>query len=475
MPENLTRRAFLKDLGLLGVGITMAPPVIGATVASSDFWNDSWKPGSNARPAWVKTVDKPTTEINWDEMKRYDARETSQSQEKFHTAEQLKQLRDRDAELTKKRMLEDRPGFTLKDQALTAAARLRLAQAKYAGMESRFVGPTDVLTPEQRGVPRYTASPEEAARVVSAAARFLGAAMVGFVELDSKTTEKLVYTHDDDGKQIEFADVERAEETKDKRIIPNKCRYAIVYAVQMSEEMLRYAPAPLANATTFTAYEFGENIQTRLQGFLRGLGYQGPGENKRGSLGSVGGFAVMAGLGEQSRLNRIVTPEYGPTVRLFKMFTDLPLAPTKPINAGIMQFCKTCKKCAAVCPSKALSYDDEPSWKVKGTWSNPGHKEWFEDAVKCRDYWYEASQTGCSLCFAVCPYASKDQALIHQITKSTIAAAPIFNGALTMMEEIAYGSADSSGKPLKDPAAWWSLDLPEFGIDTSRAKRERGG
>ena len=183
----------------------------------------------------------------------------------------------------------------------------------------------------------------------------------------------------------------------------------------------------------------------------------------------------MAGLGEQSRLNRIVTPEYGPTVRIFKMFTDLPLAPTKPINAGILQFCKTCKKCAVVCPSKALSMDDEPSWKVKGAWSNPGHKEWFEDAVKCRDYWYEVSQTGCSLCFAVCPYASKDQALIHQITKAAIAAAPMFNDAFSTLEEMAYGSVDSSGKPLKDPATWWNLDLPEFGIDTSRAKRDRGG
>jgi len=475
MPENLTRREFLKDLGLLSAGITLAPPVAAATVAAPDLWEESWKPGASSRPSWVKTVDKPTTEINWDELKRFDARTDSQNLAKYVSADRLKQLRDREAQLTKQYLLENRPGYSLKDQALTTAARLRLSQAKYAGMEYRFVGPTDALTPEQRGVPKFTASPEEAARVVSAAARFFGAAMVGFVELDTKTTEKLVFSHDDDGKQIEFADVERAEETKDKRIVPKKCRYAIVYAVQMSEEMLSRAPTSLANATTFTAYEFGEMIQTRLQGFLRGLGYQAPGENKRGSLGVAGGFAVMAGLGEQSRLNRIVTPEYGPTVRIFKMFTDLPLAPTKPINAGILEFCKTCKKCAAACPSKALSYDTEPTWKTRGEWNNPGHKEWFEDSVKCREYWFEVGNTGCSTCFAVCPYAAKDRAMIHQLTKTVIATTPVFNDALASLEELAYGAADSSGKPIKDPSAWWNLDLPEFGIDTSRAKSDRGG
>lgn len=49
--------------------------------------------------------------------------------------------------------------------------------------------------------------------------------------------------------------------------------------------------------------------------------------------------AVMAGLGELSRLNRLITPEFGPMVRVFTLLTDLPVALDKPIDAdhGVLQ------------------------------------------------------------------------------------------------------------------------------------------
>jgi len=76
-------------------------------------------------------------------------------------------------------------------------------------------------------------------------------------------------------------------------------------------------------------------------------------------------FALDAGLGELSRLNKLVTPEFGPAVRLCKVFTDMPMAYDKPIDFGLVEFCKGCKKCAEACPSRALSFDDEPSSKPK--------------------------------------------------------------------------------------------------------------
>ena len=36
-------------------------------------------------------------------------------------------------------------------------------------------------------------------------------------------------------------------------------------------------------------------------------------------------LAIMAGLGELSRIGILITPEFGPRVRLCKVFTDLPL------------------------------------------------------------------------------------------------------------------------------------------------------
>ncbi len=68
MPLNLTRRELLRDLGLLGLGVSLAP---GAVAAAAGFdWDDE---GTTTlqRPSWVSTVDVPTMEIDWDHMVRY--------------------------------------------------------------------------------------------------------------------------------------------------------------------------------------------------------------------------------------------------------------------------------------------------------------------------------------------------------------------------------------------------------------------
>ena len=136
----------------------------------------------------------------------------------------------------------------------------------------------------------------------------------------------------------------------------------------------------------------------RIQVFLHVLGYQGLMGTWFNGLGIAPALGVMAGLGELSRLNRLISPEYGPLQRIFKIVTDLPLAPTKPINAGIMDFCRTCKVCAEKCPADVLSRETEPSWEPVGPWNNPGHKTWYEDSTACRTWWARSTM-GCITCF----------------------------------------------------------------------------
>lgn len=460
MPESLTRREFMKELGKLGAAASLAP-----MVAAGEQMSD--KVFTIKRPSFIKETDTPTVEINWDQMERYDERDTvRRGFSKYVDQERIDELGEIRTANLDKWVKEGKPGYTLKDFALQSAAGS-------GGAEMSFMPDTEGRNPEALGVPKWEGSAEEAAMLVTAALRHMGAATVGFVELDPNTTEKLIYSGDPDGKQVVFEDVDAPYEDDEKRVIHKQARWVISYTIQMSEETLARAPTVLGSQTTSLTYTRFRNIQARLQAFLWGLGYYGLGEASINALGIANGFAVMAGLGELSRLNRLVTPEYGPMVRTFKMVTDLPLAPTKPIDAGLMAFCADCTKCADYCPAKALSFSPEPSWEVRGGWNNYGHKTYYEDAPKCRSYWFQVG-TNCGICFAVCPFASKNLASYSKVRNWMTASMPMFNKTLKKIDDLLYTPIPftDAETPQKDPEEWWKLNLPDYGINTAQTMYE---
>lgn len=459
---SMTRREFMRALGLTGAGVTLSAAAPG-TVAAMEALDQKAAPVAK-RPFWVKDAAVPTVEIAWDQMQRFDERNTCRgSFPKYVGKDKADQLAKLQAANLQQWEAQGKPGYTIKDMALQAATGAGKASLS-------FLGPRTAATPEKRGVPKYQGSPEEASAMVTAALRHMGAATVGFVELDPKTTQKLIYGIDPDGHRIDFADVPDALEDKEKRVIPNSARWVIVYTVQMSEETMQRSPTVLASQTTGLAYTRAANIQNRLQEFLWALGYLGLGEASTNSLGIAPAFGVMAGLGELSRLNRLITPEYGPMIRVFKMVTNLPVAPTKPINAGIHEFCRHCKKCAENCPSKALSMDTDPTWQVQGPWNNPGHKAWFENSVACRSYWYEVG-TNCGMCFASCPFTKKANAAIHGAIKASAALAPGLGTLFKSMDDIFYPARQPGELWNKSPEDWWKIDLAEYGINTTQGDR----
>lgn len=461
--RGVSRRDFFRLTGgTAGVAATAA--VIGKGSRSKAFAagleeaaSESRGNSIHSRPWWVTEVDEPTTEIDWDQVERYNEHlgtTFGPGMARYVGEERANEIRELGRERTIRGILENEPGYSLKDRAVAAGA------SPFARTRLSWVGSQTASAPEELGVPRWEGTPSENANLVRAAFRAYGAATVGFVELD-ENTRKLIYSVDSDGIPIEFEDVDEGYETEEKRVIPNKARWVIVYTIQMSEEMMRLAPTPVGNVSHSIGYGRAAFLQPMAQDFLRALGYQGLGEAKINALAPAPAFGVLAGLGELGRFNRLITPEYGPGVRVHKMITDLPLEPTKPIDAGIQEFCKTCKICAESCPSDSISMEDEPFWEVPGEWSSPGHKTWYEDAVSCYEYWQTGPSTGCGICFGVCPYLKKDETLVHGLVKATSATTGLFNGFFRNMDE-AFGYGN------RDPEAWWTIDMPEYGIDTQR-------
>lgn len=450
--STLSRREFLKAMGMGSAGLgalAIAPPAVrdlDEIVASPQA---DWK-----RPSWVKQVDKPTVEIDWQTLKRFDYREVmfvngftkAVSKE---TAAMLGQVGPANA---KKWIMDKLPGHTLKDYAVKMGAQ------GYAFDPHSYLGYKKSPTPESLGVPRWEGTPEENARMVRTVMRLYGANEVAYVELDTDTTEKLLYTYDVDGKQMEIKDVEIGEEGEKVKILPKKARWVIVYTMKMSYELVRRLPTFNAEATVYMPYAQGPWLQDRFQDFIRTLGYNCYGEPRPNALGTSVGLGVMGGLGEISRIEHIVSPTRGLSQRVFKMITDLPLAPTKPINTGVMNFCRVCKKCSDLCPAHAVAPSTEPAWDTPGPYKNPGVKGWFRYEPLCYTYWRQTG-TGCGFCLALCPLNRPPNTSYFNTMRSTIAKTTAFNRTFRKMDDLLDWGVR------KDPASFWDLEMPTFGWD----------
>ena len=424
--DHLDRRDFFKGLGVASAA-TLLLSAVGGTLAG-DVFQTPTSGNVHNRPWWIRNVDKPSLGIDWEVIERFNAHTGlvlgEQGMRYVGDEDEINRLESKASALEIDRIQRNVPGYRLQDQALYSAFRM----ARNA-LPLSFLGLQQTPTPEQLNVPRWEGTPEDAAQMVKAALRHMGAATVGIVELDERT-RKLIYSIDIDGKPIEFEDVPLGYETDDRRVIPYGHRWAIVYTVQMSEETLKRASTVTGAQTTMLAYYRGISIQLIAQEFLRGLGYQALGQPAINALGIAPALAVMAGLGELSRLNRVVTPEYGPMVRIFFLITNLPMAPDSPIDAGIARCCRTCMKCAEACPSSSLSFAKEPTWQPAGPWNNPGHETWFENSPRCRRYWLESAGTNCGICFAVCPFSNKNRSFMHDFMKMHIATVPAVDGVV---------------------------------------------
>jgi reductive dehalogenase len=441
------RRAFLKAGGFVAAGGALGS--LGALAIGTGVGENQ-----RERARWIKTVDRPTLSEKTADYKRFSGKDM------FAIYVPLKTQRDGvgsfEAEQASKSkrlaawMSERKPGFSLPDQQLSEGAWTVMRSSRPGtGLLSWTRPPARTpATPAEPGAQRYTASPEEMANTVKAAARLYGARLVGIAPMNENYVNQQVPREDEKqiDKDIVFEDIDVPSVTDTKFVIPRKMKWVIAIAIPMDLELLSRAPTALGDAASALGYSHSAFVVSSLAVFIRGLGYEAiPCVNDTAQ--SIP-FAIDAGIGELSRLNKLVTPEFGPAVRLCKVFTDLPMAYDKPINFGLVEFCKTCKKCAEACPSRALSFDSEPSVRTRGPWNNPGHKAWYEDSYKCFEYW-QKSGSACGVCLVSCPYTKGNQAWIHEGAKAAVSVAPATDGVFRILDN-AFGY----GKQ-RDPEQWW--------------------
>ena len=416
--------------------------------------NPSW---GSWRKEVATEVAQPTFAIDWEHRERFCEWKSTRKEDKAYRAKEAHEA----ILLQKAKVLHDREekgvaGYTAKDAALNECFSQTIPQLS-------FMGPGKARTPQERGTAPHRGSPEENCAVIAHALRLMGASAVGFVQLFDDTTRKLIYLEEvKGGPQTVFEDVEEGYETPEKRVIPRKAEWVVVYSVPMSNIGLAQAPSPLARGTTMQAYVRLYTIYNQLHEFIRGLGYRSYGATIMNGFGIYPAFAVLGGIGEQCRMDTVISPEYGSMMRLAALATDLPLAATLPISMGVKEYCAKCGLCARFCVSGAISADEAPGWIPKGPWSTPGHEAYFRETMKCRDMFYRTG-SNCGVCIARCPFSQPDpekyRAFLRQVPDMTA-------GRLPMAGPLPYR---------RNPEGWWALkDAPELGIMSRYGEPEAG-
>jgi ferredoxin len=202
----------------------------------------------------------------------------------------------------------------------------------------------------------------------------------------------------------------------------------------------------ISNAMSMLAYSNSGFIAIILADYIRRLGYPARAHYSANYQVVLPPILLWAGLGEMSRIGDcILHPFLGPRFKGAVVTTDLPLAPDKPVDFGLQDFCSKCKKCARECPSGAIS-DGKEMFN--------GYEKWPVDAQKCTKMRVGNQKgSGCGTCIKVCPwnkpYTPFHRAVGWAMRKSSLARSLAIKGD----DFMGYGKPDDNKK-------WW-FDLED--------------
>lgn len=323
-------------------------------------------------------------------------------------------------------------GFTQKDYALRNASwhvsdiftELKEDQDRREGFSDEFTLQRDVAKQKIA-----LGTPEETATEIKHVAKSFGADLVGITHFD----ERWMYVR-------KFSDISKTEKPQE---IPAGLNHVIVVAQAMDYDLIRTVPSALSGAATGLGYSHDALVVLSIAQYIRNLGYQAIASMNDTALAIP--LAIKAGLGEYGRNGLLITKEFGPRIRLGKIFTDLPMAHDQPIRFGVKEFCDTCRRCAKACPVKAISHE-EPSDKVHNQSNIKGIRKWTVDGEKCFSYW-AAQNSDCSICIRVCPY-NKDYSKWWYRVGQRLAGTPLRGLMLDLDVKMGYGER-------MKPKLWW--------------------
>lgn len=441
----LSRRRFLGLSGAAAAGLALAPNLgrlnfqsylDDDVITTRELYSQRLRDALGIRP--VEFDEMPYT-VDWDVFEQF-----SEKQYAFNRSD-LGYVWAGWGASEKRAIEEKKPGFSVLDFSLANAASIigfGMVSTGGSGAIQQWTNNPDPVRQTAdsmvASLPSYwtnatadfreDVTPEDLTKIVKKAAYLYRASLVGIAPLNAETRKLGLY--------------QEAEE-----VIPDDFKSVITMAIELDYDAVATGNRA-AGAQAESNWGYNQMAVTMLPValFLRYLGYEAIPHGNKGSTSIFWG--IRSGLGELGRHGLLITPEYGPRVKLIKVFTDAELVPDKPIRFGVWEFCHNCNKCAEMCPPGAISYGP-PAWEGPTESNEKGMYKFRIDPIECFEFWGQQG-LDCSNCQAVCPY-NKKRWWAHEVFRDVLG--PLMGGSLGKSVDDALGY----GK-LKDPEEWWGVD-----------------
>lgn len=252
--------------------------------------------------------------------------------------------------------------------------------SRFADSVFRMLGDINPLSEGEHEPERVDTDPKEMTEIIKKYAKFYGAVDVGITKM------KPEYFYSYRGRKREnYGDQVKAKD-----------QYAIVFAVEMDQDMINRAPQLEEVIAVVKGYMDAGMAGLALTYMIRELGYEARNHMDGNYLVVAPLVAQAAGLGQIGRMGILTSKAAGPRVRLGVVTTDLELVEDDPVDFGFPEFCEICGICSRTCPGQAIP-------KEKRSVINDEHR-WQINQENCYERWRSLG-TDCGVCLSACPFS----------------------------------------------------------------------
>ena len=177
--------------------------------------------------------------------------------------------------------------------------------------------------------------------------------------------------------------------------VPVPFPMAICLGWAMDREEMVHVPHRRAAVEVMRAYRRVSRVAVRLARAIRAMGWPARAYGNPNSTDILHiPLAIEAGLGQLGKHGSLINREHGSNFRLAAVLTELPLDRDAPVDIGVDDLCRTCRRCVLDCPPGAIT---DARQLVRGV------EKWYVDFDRCVPYFVKTH--GCAICIEVCPWS----------------------------------------------------------------------